>query len=74
MSELGNVIHDSSIASQQIVAAVKEESIGISQVVQSIQEIDKVTTQFSSATEQTKDSISKLSVVAHSLKNDDSIN
>lgn len=68
MSALGSVIEQSSMASQQIVAAVRQESAGIDQVVTSISEIDKVTNQFSSATEQTKGASVNLARVAQNLK------
>ena len=47
---------------------MREESVGIDQVVLSISEIDKVTNQFSSATEQTKSASVNLAGVAHALK------
>ncbi|MDF1678277.1 MAG: PAS domain S-box protein [Legionellaceae bacterium] len=68
MGSLGEVIQESSMASQQIVSAVREESVGIEQVVTSIREIDKVTAQFSDATEETKQAIIALNQVADSLK------
>ncbi len=68
MNSLGEVIQETSMASQQIVSAVREESVGIEQVVTSIREIDKVTTQFSDATEETKQAIVALNQVAESLK------
>ncbi len=68
MVSLGEVIQQSSMASQQIVSAVREESVGIEQVVTSIREIDKVTTQFSDATEETKQAINDLNQVSEVLK------
>lgn len=67
MNVLSNVILQSSMASQQIVAAVRQESAGIDQIVTSITEIDKVTNQFSAATEQTKGASVNLAHVAQSL-------
>ncbi len=73
INALGDVIQQSSIASQQIVAAVNEESVGIDQMIKSIGEIDKVTQQFSSATEQTKQATINLTKVADNLKESVSI-
>ena len=68
VSALGSVIEQSSTASQQIVAAVRQETAGIEQVVVSIGEIDKVTNQFSSATEETKQASVNLATVLKGLK------
>ena len=68
INSLANVIEESSMASMQIVSAVREESIGIEQVDISIKEIDKVTSLFSSATEQTQQAILSLSHIAVSLR------
>ncbi|MDF1757846.1 MAG: methyl-accepting chemotaxis protein [Legionellaceae bacterium] len=68
VNTLGDVIKETSIATQQIVAAVREESVGISQVVTSIREIDKGAAGFSEATEYTKKTVISLSEVAESLK------
>jgi len=73
INALGDVIQQSSIASQQIAAAVKEESVGIDQMVTSIGEIDKVTLQFSNATEQTRQATLNLAKVADNLKESVSI-
>lgn len=69
ITSLGNVIEESSLASLQIVSAVREETVAIEQVDMSIKEINKVTSLFSSATEQTKQAILGLGKVAQSLKN-----
>lgn len=68
MQTLNEVIQKSSVASQQIVAAVRQESVGIDQVVISISEINKVTNQFSTATEQTQNATIELGKVSDSLK------
>ena len=68
MDALSEVIQQSSMASQQIVAAVRQESVGIDQVVSSISEIDKVTNQFTSSTEQTQSASMSLAKVAESLQ------
>ncbi|RAP37101.1 hypothetical protein B1207_06685 [Legionella quinlivanii] len=67
INALGNVIEESSLASLQIVSAVREESVAIEQVDISVREINKVTHSFTSATEQTKQAIIGLSKVANSL-------
>lgn len=67
MASLGNVIEEAVISSEQISAAVREESIAIEQVVCSVQEIDKVTNQFSTATEQTKSATLALTNISTSL-------
>lgn len=68
MTVLGEVIENSSIASQQIVSAIKEESAGIDQVVISMREIDKSTGQFNRSTEETKTAVNNLSGVSQQLK------
>lgn len=68
VNALASVTQESAMASQQIVAAVREESVGIDQMVLSIAEIDKVTSQFSSSTEQTKQAAVNLGNVAAKLK------
>lgn len=73
MNALGEVIENSSIASQQIVSAIKEESAGIDQVVLSVREIDKSTSQFSRSTEETKNAVISLSKVSDTLKDSASI-
>lgn len=73
ISSLGSVIEESSLASLQIVSAVREESVAIEQVDLSVKEINKVTNIFSSATEQTKQAIIGLGKVAESLNNTASI-
>jgi methyl-accepting chemotaxis protein len=67
VNALGGVINESAVSSKQIVSAVRQESISIDQVVKSVGEIDKVTRQFSVATEQTKQASSNLSEVANAL-------
>ena len=55
-------------SSQQIVAAVREESVGISQVVESIREISKATAMFTNMTEDNKQSILKFSEILQVLQ------
>lgn len=73
IDSLGNIIQQSSVASKQIVAAVRQESAGIEQIVLSIAEIDKVTKQFMEATEQTKQAAVGLADVSSQLRNSVSI-
>ena len=65
---LGDVIEKTTSSSQQIVAAVREESVGISQVVESIREIDKATSMFTSMTEDNKQSILQFTEIMEQLK------
>ncbi len=50
---LADVIHDTAMAGQQIVAAVRQEAAGIEQIATAMGEINMVTGQFVSATRQT---------------------
>ncbi|WP_419419248.1 methyl-accepting chemotaxis protein [Legionella sp. D16C41] len=68
INSLGNVIEETSLASMQIVSAVREESVAIDQVDLSIKEINKVTNLFISATEQTRKATTGLRQVADSLR------
>lgn len=68
MEKLNKVINESVIASQQIVAAVRQEGAGISQVTLAMSEINKVTTQFVSAAEQTKAVSNDLSGISEQLQ------
>lgn len=65
---LGDVIEKTTSSSQQIVAAVREESVGISQVVESIREIDKATSMFTNMTEDNKQSIVKFTEILQQLQ------
>lgn len=73
MISLREVIQSTYLASKQIVTAVQEESTGVDQVVISIREIDKVTQQFSTSAEQTKQATYGLSQVAKQLKDSISV-
>ena len=68
IASLGAVIEESSLASLQIVSAIREESIAMEQIDLSIKQVDKVTGLLTSASEQTKDAIISLSKVCESLK------
>jgi methyl-accepting chemotaxis protein len=67
INSLGEIIEESSMASLHIVSAIREESIAIDQVDESVKEINKVTSFLGVATEQTKEAITGLSAVADSL-------
>ena len=60
MQRLNDVIQDTSVASEQIVAAVRQEGTGIDQIVTAMDDINKVTTQFVSATKQTENGVNSL--------------
>ena len=68
ISTLAEVIEKTTSSSQQIVAAVREESVGISQVVESIREISKATAMFTNMTEDNKQSILKFSEILQVLQ------
>jgi methyl-accepting chemotaxis protein len=68
ISLLGEVIQQSTITSQQIIAAVKEESVGIDQIVTSIGEIDHVTQQYMTAVTQTKEAVLGLGAISEQLR------
>lgn len=68
MEHLNSVIHDAVIASQQIVAAIRQEGAGISQVAVAMNQINNVTAQFVDATNQTKTVTGELSKVSEQLK------
>lgn len=68
MEKLNKVINESVIASQQIVAAVRQEGAGISQVAIAMNEINKVTAQFVGAAEQSKTVSSDLAEISKQLQ------
>ncbi len=68
MEKLNKVINESVIASQQIVAAVRQEGAGISQVAIAMNEINKVTAQFVGAAEQSKSVSSDLAEISKQLQ------
>lgn len=73
MQKLSEVIRETSIASQQIVAAVRQEAVGIDQVSQAMAEINKVTAQFVSSAQQSKASTVELRNVASRLRDSVSV-
>ncbi|MDP2169362.1 MAG: protoglobin domain-containing protein [Rhodocyclaceae bacterium] len=68
MRQLNEVIREGALASQQIIAAVKQKFVGIEQVSLAMGEINKVTGQFVASTQQTKEAASNLTEVAGKLK------
>ncbi len=68
MKQLSEVIDETVRASKQIVAAVQQEVIGIDQVSTSMNEINKVTSQFVSSTQQTKEAATNMGKVAGRLR------
>lgn len=60
LSGLNKVIHDTARGNQQIVAAVRQEAAGIEQIRYAMEEINKVTSQFVSATRQTESAADQL--------------
>ena len=68
MRHLGDVISETTLASQQIVAAVRQEVVGIDQMAQAMAEINKLTTYFVVNVEQSKASSLALVKVAARLR------
>ena len=69
MRQLGEVVRETSIVSQQISAVVRQQFIGLEQVTSAMKEINTVTSQFVSSTQQSKESSAGLSLVAERLRN-----
>lgn len=65
---LSEVINETTLATQQIVAAVKQEAVGIDQIAEAMSEINKTTGQFVVSTEQTKSVSNSLGEIAANLK------
>jgi methyl-accepting chemotaxis protein len=65
---LRDVIHETTIASQQIEAAIRQESIGIEQITAGMSEINHVTTSFVNSTKKTTEAIDDLTDIAKNLK------
>lgn len=66
---LNRVIHDTAMASQQIVAAVRQEAAGIDQIRIAMGDISQVTSQFVAATHQTEAATDQLTDYAALLQN-----
>lgn len=69
LQDLNRVIHDTALASQQIVAAVRQEAAGIDQIRVAMNDISQVTTQFVTATHQSEAATNQLSEYAALLQN-----
>lgn len=68
VNSLSDVIHETTIASQQIEAAIRQEGIGIEQITAGMNEINQVTASFVDNVKQTNEAIDNLAVIAKSLK------
>ena len=73
MKQLGEVVRETSMVSQQIAAVVKQQFIGLEQVTTAMKDINKVTAQFVSSTQQSKLSLADLSQVEKCLREDVSV-
>jgi len=65
---LNKVINDSALSSQQIVAAIRQETAGIEQIRIAMQEINTITGEFVGATQQTDDAAEKFTNNAAKLQ------
>lgn len=65
---LSEVIHETTIASQQIQAAIRQEGVGIEQITAGMNEINQVTASFVESVKQTTEAIDNLVTLVKSLK------
>lgn len=65
---LNDVIHEATIASQQIEAAIRQEGIGIEQITAGMNEINQVTSSSVASVKQTTEAIDNLGSIANTLK------
>lgn len=68
VASLRDVIHETTIASQQIEAAIRQEGVGIEQITAGMNEINQVTSSFVESVKQTNEAIDNLAIIAKSLK------
>ena len=68
MESLRQVINDTTMACQQLVAASQQESAGIKQITGGMDEINKVTTSFVASVKQTSEAIDNLVHISNKLK------
>ncbi len=68
MESLRQVISDTTMACQQLVAASQQESAGIKQITGGMDEINKVTTSFVASVKQTSEAINNLVQISNKLK------
>jgi methyl-accepting chemotaxis protein len=73
MRQLSAVVRETTIASQQITAVVKQQFLGLEQVTNAMKDINKVTTQFVSSTQQSKASSAGIRKVADRLRDSVSV-
>src|SRR6185295_18225140 len=66
--DLSDVIHETTIASEQIAAAIRQEGIGIEQITAGMNEINQVTSSFVASVKQTTEAMEDLASIASSLK------
>jgi methyl-accepting chemotaxis protein len=66
--DLSEVIDETMIATQQIEAAVRQESVGIEQITIGMNEINQVTSSFVESVKQTTEAIEKMSEIAKDIK------
>ncbi|CAM2925701.1 chemotaxis signal transducer [Legionella steigerwaltii] len=67
---LSKMINDASIASQHIEVAIRQEAVGIEQIVDSMNEINRTTSTFSSSIKEMMTFIHHLDEIAKQLKDD----
>jgi methyl-accepting chemotaxis protein len=67
MRQLNEVVRETTIASHQITAVVKQEFLGLEQVTNAMKDINKVTTQFVVNTQQSKIASEDISKVVWKL-------
>ena len=68
MKQLGAVVRETAMASQQIAAVGKQQFIGLEQVTTAMKDINQVTAQFVIGTQQSKESTVGISRVADQLR------
>lgn len=67
---LSQMIHEASISSQHIEVAIRQEAVGIEQIVESMNEINRTTSTFSSGIKEMMAFIHNLDDIAKHLKED----
>lgn len=67
---LSQMINEASISSQHIEVAIRQEAVGIEQIVESMNEINRTTSTFSSGIKEMMAFIYKLDAIARHLKED----
>ena len=67
---LGKMINDASVSSQHIEVAIRQETVGIEQIVSSMNEINRTTSTFAAGIKEMTAFIHKLDNIAKHLKDD----